>query len=141
MWRYLYQALKDGKIMGSGTGEEIREYIHVRDAARLSSQVLDEEFANQQVTITGHHPIKYRQLLETIKEMLGGRIDISFNNEDSNDHYRMTPYSYTPKIGHKLVSNYYVDMGQGLLECVQEMESSIFNDSQEKHIVIDDENR
>src|SRR5581483_2217690 len=40
--RYLRQALRDRRIVASGTGEELREYIHVEDAARLSVEVLDE---------------------------------------------------------------------------------------------------
>lgn len=127
VWRYLYHALKERNIVGTGTGEEMREYIHVRDAARLSVEILDEKYANEHVTITGHHPIKYRQLLETIKEILGGNISISFKEVENPDHYNLTPYSYTPKVGHKLVSNFYVDMGQGLLECIQEIEKSVNN--------------
>ena len=141
VWRYLYQALRENRIIGGGTGEELREYIHVRDAARLSVQVLGEEYSNQQVTITGHHPIKYRQLLEMIKEMLGGRVEIIFDNVENEDHYSLTPYSYTPKIGHKLISNFYVDMGQGLLECIQEVEGLISSDAHEKIVAIDDTDR
>jgi UDP-glucose 4-epimerase len=124
VWRYLYNALREGKIVGNGTGDEMREYIHVKDAARLSVEVLDEKYANEHITITGHHPIKYKQLLEMINEIMGGNVSISFNNMEDMDHYSLTPYSYIPKIGQKLVSNYYVDMGQGLLECIQDIEGA-----------------
>ena len=33
----------------------------------------------------------------------------------------MTPYNFHPKIGKKLVSRYYLDMGQGLLACLNEI--------------------
>jgi UDP-glucose 4-epimerase len=44
-WIYsaLKQAVTDGKISRPGDGEEIREYIHVEDAARCSLMVLDKE--------------------------------------------------------------------------------------------------
>ena len=43
----LTQALQDKKIVRRGDGEEIREYIYVKDAAQLSVQALNEEYANK----------------------------------------------------------------------------------------------
>ena len=60
-------------------------------------------------------------MLEMIKEILKKDITFEFSNIPSNAHYSLTPYSFTPKIGSKLVSNLYVDMGQGFLECLQEI--------------------
>jgi UDP-glucose 4-epimerase len=33
----------------------------------------------------------------------------------------MTPYTYNPRVGRKLTSNYYVDMGQGLLQILEQI--------------------
>ena len=54
--RYLVQALRDRRIAASGSGDEIREYVHVKDAARSSVQILELEFRNEHVVLTGHHP-------------------------------------------------------------------------------------
>ena len=125
VYRYLKQALVDGKITAYGTGEELREYIHVRDAAKLSADILSDEFKNKYVVITGHHPIKFKEMLQTIKEMLGHKVEIEFRPPEEHPrygaHYVMTPYSFIPKIGQKFVSNRYIDIGQGLLECLYEI--------------------
>jgi len=125
MYRYLKEALINGKITCYGTGEEVREYIHVKDAAKLSVDVLSDEFKNQHVVISGHHPIKFKEMLNTIKEMLDNKIEIEFKLPEEyprySAHYTITPYSFVPKIGQKLVSNYYMDLGQGLLECLEEI--------------------
>lgn len=122
IYRYLRQALDHERIDCGGTGDETREYIHVRDAARLSVDILSDEYRNKQVTITGHHPMRLRDMLATIREILSNRIEISFRaSESDTPHYNITPYSFVPKIGHKLVTYEYVDMGQGLLECISEM--------------------
>jgi UDP-glucose 4-epimerase len=118
---YLLQGFRDGKITFPGTGDETREYINVRDAARLTVDILAPEYINQHIVITGHHPLKTRDMLEMIKEILKKDITFEFSNIPSNSHYSLTPYSFTPKIGSKLVSNPYVDMGQGFLECLQEI--------------------
>ena len=123
MYRYLKQALMEGKITCYGTGEELREYVHVRDAAKLSVDILSEEFKNKHVIITGHHPVKFKDMLNTIKEMLGQKVEIEFRPpEKGGVHYSMTPYSFAPKIGQKLVSNLYTDFGQGLLGCLHEIQ-------------------
>ena len=125
VYRYLKQALLSGKITVYGTGDELREYIHVKDAAKLSVDILSDEFKNKHVVITGHHPIKFREMLNTVKEMLGGKVEIEFKPPEESvrygAHYGITPYSFIPKIGQKLVSNFYTDIGQGLLECLHEI--------------------
>jgi len=129
VYRYVKQALLNKKIIAYGTGDEIREYIHVKDAAKLSVDILADEFKNKHIVITGHHPIKFKEMLNTIKEMLGGDVEIEFRPPVENSrygaHYTITPYSFVPKIGQKLVSNIYTDIGQGLLECISEMNSEI----------------
>ena len=118
---YLLQGLRDGKITYPGTGDEMREYINVKDAARLTIDILSPEYKNQHIVVTGHHPMKTRDMLEMIKEMLKKDITFEFSITPHDAHYNLTPYSFTPKIGSKLVSNLYVDMGQGFLECLQEL--------------------
>ena len=122
IYRYLKQALKDGKIDCGGTGDETREYIHVRDAAQLSVDILTDKYRNKQVIITGHHPMRLKDMLYTIREILSNQIEINFKASKSDTpHYNITPYSFIPRIGHKLVTHEYVDMGQGLLECISEI--------------------
>jgi len=126
VYRYLMQALNDGKITCKGSGEELREYVHVKDVAKLSVDVLSDEFSNKHVIITGQHQTRYKDMINTIKEMLGNKIEVEFKSpEKDSSHYNMTPYSFTPKIGKKLVSNYYIDLGQGLLECMEEIQKKI----------------
>ena len=119
--RFLCQGLTEGKIIYPGTGDEVREYINVKDAARLSADILAPEYKNQHIVVTGHSPMKSREMLEMIREILNQKISLEFSNASNNFHYTLTPYSFTPKIGSKLVSNLYTDMGQGLLECLQEI--------------------
>ncbi len=119
--KYLRQALVEGKIEYSGTGDEVREYIHVADAAKLSVDVLKAGFENQSVIITGTQTLTSRQLLNTIKEMLGKDIKIEYLNTNSSDHYVLSPYIFSPKVARKLVSNLFVDIGQGLMEVAGEI--------------------
>tara|TARA_B100000315_G_C14553369_1_gene576917 strand:- start:59 stop:931 length:873 start_codon:yes stop_codon:yes gene_type:complete len=119
--RLLRQGLESGKITYQGTGEEMREYIYIKDAAKLTVDILSEKKKNRHLIITGHHPMKGSDMMKTINEILGNKVHVEYKNTPSSDHYGLTPYSFKPNFGSKLVSNVYMDMGQGLLECLHEI--------------------
>lgn len=121
VYRLLYQAIKDGKIMYYGTGEERREYIHVYDAARLSVKILEPEYANQYVTITGQQVLSGKELLTMIKEMLQDKVEVVMLPGKKSLHYTITPYVFAPKLAKKLVSNTFTDIGEGLLQVMREI--------------------
>lgn len=120
IYKILNQAITEGKITRNGDGEELREYIHVEDAARGSVEILSQEFENEYVILTGHQQIKIKYLMNMIKEMFGNQIELEFLPAKSNLHYEITPYSFSPKIAKKYISKYYLDIGQGLLQCLEE---------------------
>jgi UDP-glucose 4-epimerase len=128
--RYLLEALRDGKITFPGTGDEMREYINVKDAARLTLDILSPEYQNQYIFATGHHPMKTRDMMKMIKEIFKKEtfkkdITFEFSTTPHNSDYSPTSYSFTPKIAYKLVSNLYMDMGQGFLECLQDIKEDL----------------
>ncbi len=124
--RYVLQALQEGRITYPGTGEERREYIHVIDAARLSVQALAPEFANECLTLTGTQVMTSRELLQMIREIANRDIEIQFSQE-INDynlfHYSQTAYRYTPRRGKKMVPSSFIDLGQGILELMEEIDN------------------
>ena len=121
IFKFITQALTEGKITREGNGEEIREYIHVTDAARLSVQILDESYANRHLVLTGQERMAVKNLMRMISEMLPGGVNVRYGNRHDDGHYAMTPYAFHPKVGHKLVANDYVDLGQGLLDCLADI--------------------
>ena len=124
--QYLLQALKDRRIVIKGTGDELREYVHVSDVSRASVEILGPEFRNHHVVLTGHHPLRVRDLAEMIREMIGPDVKIEFQPAvDARTHYTVTPYSFRPQIAKKLVGTHYMDMGQGLIDCLEELHAKL----------------
>lgn len=123
------EALKKGKIIREGDGEEIREYVHVHDAAKGSVEILSEEYSNQYVMITGNQQMKVKDLLFMIKEMLDNKIKIEYIPSKVNYHYEITPYTFAPKLAKKIVSRSYTDLGQGILSSIQDIYNEINADS------------
>lgn len=122
--RIIKQALTEKKIVREGDGEEIREYIHVYDAAKSSVEILSDEFSNQHVIITGNQQMKVKDLLLMLNEMLDNKIKIEYIPATTNYHYEITPYTFTPKLAKRIVSKTYLDLGQGILKSIQ----SIYKD-------------
>jgi len=119
IYRIIKQALTEEKIVRDGDGEEIREYIHVYDAAKGSVEILSDEFVNQYVIITGNQQMKVKDLLLMIKEMFDNRIKVEYIPATINYHYEITPYTFAPKLARRILSNTYVDLGQGILKSIQ----------------------
>jgi UDP-glucose 4-epimerase len=120
---YIYglikKAMKTGVIDHVGDGNEIREYIHAADVAKLAADVIESDiYVNEHLILTGVERMQRRELFEMINEMLGNTLEIRFNDHQHH-HYRMTPYSFHPTRSKKLVANPYIDMGQGILECMK----------------------
>ena len=120
--RAIKQAITENKITRKGDGEELREYIYVKDAASLSVDILSDEFRNESVNITGNQQLKIKDLHTMIKEMLNKDITLEYvPATDWKSHYEITPYVFKPQVAKKLTSNQYHDLGQGLLECIEEV--------------------
>lgn len=122
LYRLLRQAADTGKVRYMGRPEDAREYIHVEDAARLSADILDPQYANQHLVITGQASTRARDLFTMFSEILGREVEVEYASPDNPDgHYRLTPYQYHPRVGRKLTSNLYVDFGQGVIQMLEQI--------------------
>lgn len=117
--RFVHEAMTTGTITYYGAPTALREYVHVDDAATATLEVLDERFANQNIIITGNQPMRVGDLFKMIGEMLGRDIEIRYQNDPNSGHYQVTPYSFMPKVGRKLVPSLTVDLGQGILRVME----------------------
>jgi UDP-glucose 4-epimerase len=122
LYRLLREAARTGNLRYYGEPEDSREYIHVADAARLSVDILAPEYANQHLTITGHYPMRARDLFTMFSEILGREIRVEYARPDTPDlHYHINPYQFHPRVGKKITSNVYVDFGQGILQVLEQI--------------------
>jgi len=121
--RLLKQAIQRGVVELGGGPNDVRNYIHARDAAALSVDALDDQYIGQHLVLTGQDSFRMHDLVQTFEELIGKTIDARYPEDEheplTSDHYSITPYAYTPKPGKKLMANPYVDFGQGLLELVE----------------------
>jgi UDP-glucose 4-epimerase len=125
IYRILKQALEEGKITREGDGEDIREYIHVYDAAKESVEILSKDYANEYVILAGTQQMKIKDLLLMIKEIMDNKVEIEYVPSTTNHHYEITPYTFAPKLARKIVCRGYIDLGQGILDCIYDLHKRI----------------
>ncbi len=122
--RVVRSALETGVVSYQGSPDALREYIHVEDAARASVTALGEDFRNQSVVLTGQEPMRVSDLMKMLSEILGIAEEIEFIEGEQIGHYVRTPYAYQPKLGRKYVPPMHVDLGQGLMQLIDEVRAS-----------------
>jgi len=123
MYRIVKKAIETGLLEYQGSPDSLREYIHVEDAALASVAALKDDFRNQSVVLTGQEPMRVLDMLEMLAEILGLRDAVKFIPGEQPGHYVRTPYAYQPKLGRKYVPPVHVDLGQGLIQLIDEVRS------------------
>ncbi|MCO4782103.1 MAG: NAD-dependent epimerase/dehydratase family protein [Candidatus Cloacimonetes bacterium] len=126
IYRLLQAAIQNKVIQHKGTGEETREYIHAIDAAKLSVDVIGQkDLYNEHLVLTGVERFKYKDLLAMIEEIFDYNIDIEYLDQEIKGHYKVTPYNYRPTTAKKLVANPFIDLGQGIVDCIYHLEKKL----------------
>jgi len=125
IYRMLHEAVAHHSITYKGSGDAMREYIHVEDAARMSVQILAPEFANRHMILTGQERLRIKDVMTMISEILPWPVELHFDEANTVHHYEITPYAFQPRVGRKLVLNEHVDLGQGILDCLREIHQDL----------------
>ena len=123
IFRIIKSALETGVAKYEGHKESMREYIHVMDAALSSIEILDDKYNNKSIVLTGHEPMSVIDALKMLAEILGISEDnVEFVEGDYIGHYVRSPYSYQSEIVRKLIPPMHIDLGQGMLQLINEIE-------------------
>lgn len=116
------EAMLTGRILHHGDGEERREYIHAADAAKLSVQVMNNpEFFGKHLILTGNQGLRRLDLFKMIAEIANREVSIELKDDGYVNHYKHTPYAFAPEVSERLMPNPFIDMGQGILSCFNEI--------------------
>lgn len=106
-FNWIYKVINNIKrnkvIRRESNGFEKRQYINAEDAALASIKILDKKFKNKHVLLTGNKEFSIRQILNKIIKISGKKVSVKYLNKSNlKDHYKNTPYTYTPRKGIKM---------------------------------------
>jgi len=122
LFRIIKNAIKTGRLSYQGDKESVREYIHVKDAAEESVSILSSDFENQSLILSGNESKKVIDVLMMLQEILNlPKSSIDFQSTFYEGHYTSTPYSFNVNVARKISPRLHHDLGQGLLEMIQEI--------------------
>lgn len=114
--KFISQIKVKGAVTYQGNGKEVRDYVHVKDAAKLSVKIIEDKIHENAVSILGQKSITVDQLFDLLFEISGKKKKVKYLNKiNSDDHYGFSPYRYIPENSIKLTSNKSIDLGEGIL--------------------------
>ncbi len=118
LYRIVLGAINNKKVIYYGDLNAQREYIHVDDAAKASSDCL-KRFDNKIINITGNQSLKVTDLLEIVREILNIKNKIKVINKKQKGHYTMVPHNYDEPLVMKYSINPFVDLGEGIKSLIK----------------------
>ncbi|MDD1659594.1 MAG: NAD-dependent epimerase/dehydratase family protein [Methanomicrobiales archaeon] len=135
-WNFINKVCRDlvsrGEFDYIGSPDAVREYIHISDAARETVRIArNPEFANRSVLITGHQRMKMREFFDMVQEVMGGKVTINYAPLERQQHYVTTPYSFDMEIPVRVNLSQYVDISEGILDCLREAQREVHGTDEE----------
>ena len=129
-WNFVYNVCKElltkGEFTYLSSPDAIREYIHIQDASRETVNiVLDDNFVNRCAMISGHQRMAIIDLFEMITEIINRDVIIHYTPKETQSHYVKTPYTLETDVPVRINHPYYIDISEGILGCLQEVQKEI----------------
>tara|TARA_B110000027_G_C16068425_1_gene277849 strand:- start:54 stop:941 length:888 start_codon:yes stop_codon:yes gene_type:complete len=93
------QGLKNKEIIRNTAGNEIRNYIHVKDAVEICSKLENKKYNNKYFNLVGKEKKTMKQVVLIIAKQLKIKKITFRKNSNDHDHYVVSPYTYKTRIG------------------------------------------
>jgi UDP-glucose 4-epimerase len=88
--RLAYQIKNGNTITREGTGNEVRRYININDAIKLTKQSLQKQYTNCYIDITGSKKNKISDMINLIRKSYPSKKFI-YDGINNYHHYDLTP--------------------------------------------------
>ncbi len=113
-------AIKKKIVFYKGNKKNIREYINVRDAAKMAVKTINKKYINQYLQITGNKKTSVINALKVIKKELGIKSEIIYSkNNKYEGHYIKTPDNFKFKKAKKIKLKKNISFKLGVREIIK----------------------
>ena len=103
-----------GIISYLGFKKNMREYLNVKDAAKMSALCLKKNYKNKFVYLTGKKKYSIKTVCQMIKKITKNKNKIIFKSKKLPGHYIKNPYTFKPRSGIKLKLSKYINLENGI---------------------------
>ncbi len=114
----IVQGLKGNKIKRDGDGMEIRNYINVKDAAKICVKILNKRYANKYFNIVGKERVSVRKVINLIAKKTNAKKIIYHKNIINVDSYKVNPFTYKVKEAKFIKVKNGIKLEQGIQEII-----------------------
>jgi UDP-glucose 4-epimerase len=120
--RIIFDALTKNILTYPGSSKALRKMIHVKDAAKLSADILGKKFTNKKVVlITGKKFIHIKEIIKKIKNQLQIKKKTTYENRKNLGHYIKSPYVNKEIKEHPCYPKKFIDIDHGISEMINFM--------------------
>ena len=99
------QGIKSNIIKRHSLGNEIRNYIHVKDAVKICYSLINSNYDNKYFNLIGNEKKTIKQVIKIIAKELNIKKTIFIENPKDSDHYVVNPYTYQTRVGKMVKPN------------------------------------
>ena len=124
--KIVYDAIKKKKIVYRGTQKAVRSYIHVKDAAKASVDILKNKFNKKIILIKGRRSIKIKDLLLILKKLTKSKSKLTFLNKTQKGHYDKKPRPFKKFKAYNYFRSDNLDLKIGIKQLIKIVRSRNF---------------
>jgi UDP-glucose 4-epimerase len=121
---FILQGIKNNKITRKGLGNEIRSYINVKDAAKITYEILNKKYENKYINIIGKDKNKVKEVLKIISKKLKIKKIIFKKKIKLKYHYSKNPYNYKINKGITKFLSKPIQLKSGIDEIINEIKKT-----------------
>ena len=99
IYRVADSALKKRRIHYTGVKNAVRKYIHVKDAAEATANMISSKYRNRYVNISGNKSYKVTELFKIVSDIFGSRLNVKYDQNRASGHYTKFPKPFKIKQG------------------------------------------
>ena len=115
IYKMINQAIVNNRIVRSGTGNEVREYIYIKDAVDVCVDLMESSESLKNVIIKGYSSMLIGDITKMIAEILNTNVQVVFDGSHIEGHYTITPYSFKPQFAKQVFGRNSTDFGEAIL--------------------------
>jgi len=119
--KIINKAIKNKKIYYSGTKNAVRSFLYVKDAARMSAEILKKKYNGKNLLLTGSSQIKITKVLKEVAKVMKLNKKPVFGNKKNEGHYDKNPYNYVPLKDKKFKIKNSITLKDGINELIKEL--------------------
>ena len=111
---FIIEAKKNKKIVRKSKGDEVRNYIHVKDVARLCNTILSKKYDNGFYNIFGKEKSTVLDVLKIIQKELPNIKIILKKKNKMKYNYKNNPFTYKINPGKLVKLKKYIKLSDGI---------------------------